>query len=1105
MCEKSAESEAPEARRHEEDGPVSGLLRRGTKMRSHCTADNKKARRRGTPGRRSLAGALATLAILAAAPAAFAEPEWRVDPLANTTAAPGESHLYAVQLTNTGDTPADGTVTPMTFTGTFPAGLSVISVTNVSGNAWDCSSVVVGASSFACSNNADALPATVSSTFAVQLAVDPSASGMLTSMFEVVGGDPSNPSASAVDVTTITPNVPPFGIDAFDGKITADAAGTPFTQAGGHPYDVSIAVDFNSAAHPAPLKGQPWPIEPVRNLFVDLPPGLVGDPTSIALCTLGELANADGLQPRSLCPPSAQIGVTLVHANVANSGTTLGPIPVFNMVPPPDVPARFGFNVAGTVVTLDATVRSATDYGLTVETRNVPQGIAMTGATFTMWGVPADPAHDVQRACPGERAPWDTGPICSTDAPVAAFLRNPTSCPVPGVGLATTVRVDSWVDPGDFKEATFISHLPNGYPYAPQDWGPPQGPTGCESVPFNPRLDATPLTLAAGKPSGFAFDLSLPQSSNPRTIGQSDLKKAVVTLPLGVRVSPSSASGLQGCSPAQIGLDSTADPRCPDGSTLGSLTIETPMLDRLLKGSIYLAGPHDNPFDSLLAVYLVARGPGVIVKLPGKVEADPLTGQLTTSFDDNPQLPFSNLHLEFKAGPRAPLVNPPACGTYTTHAELTSWSGKVVATDSSFTLSHDGAGAPCPPSQFSPGFAAGTESSTGGTSSPLHVRLTRDDDDEELGSVAVDMPSGLTGKIADATLCGDVAAKAGTCPEASKVGSVTVGAGAGSNPFYITNGRAYITDSYKGAPFGLSIVVPAVAGPFDLGNVVVRSSIFVDRHDATLRVVSDPLPRILQGIPLDVRDVRIAIDRPGFFINPTSCAEKRINGVITSTAGKTAAVSDRFQAAECRSLSLKPRMTLAIGSKGRTSRGASVPFSTRLTMPRGGANLRLVRVTLPTTINARLPVINRACTRAQFDAGRCDGARAGTAVARTPLLRDPLRGNVYFVRNGNPLPDLFITLRGQVAFDLIGRVSIPGGKRLRTTFDAVPDVPITSFTLKLVAGRQGPVGAAANLCSRRGRTAKAELDFIGQNGKVRQVDQRMKVRGCGKIGRAKRR
>ena len=681
----------------------------------------------------------------------------------------------------------------------------------------------------------------------------------------------------------------------------------------------------------------------------------------------------------------------------------------------------------------------------------------------------------------------------------AALLRNPTSCSDPSAGLTIALRADSWIHPGTFVGASFRTHAAPGYPFPPNLWGPEQGLEGCWRVPFDPSFSATPDAPAkAGSPDGFSFDLALPQSDDPLSIGESDLRTARVTLPEGVRVSPSSAHGLGACTPDEIAIGYDSEPSCPANSTIGSVTIDTPLLPKPLVGWVYLAEPFHNHFDSLLSLYVTASGFGTTIKLAGRVDADPVTGQLTATFDDNPQLPFSSLHLEFNGGPGAPLALPAQCGEYSTHAQLTGWNDKTVDITSKFTVSGDGNGAPCPGPQFSPSFRAGTENPVAARPSALHVTMSRGDVDQDLGGITVNMPNGLTGKIANVPLCDEADARAGTCPESSRVGSVTVGAGSGSNPFYIMNGRVYLTGPYKGAPFGLSIIVPAVAGPFDLGNVSVRSSIFVDKHTSDLRIVSDPLPTILQGIPLDVRDVRVNVDRQDFIVNPTSCAPKRVDGTLSSTGGMTANVSDRFQATDCLNLGFNPSMAIGVGGIGHTASGASSPLTTIVRLPKGDANLRYVRVTLPTTINARLPVIDRACTRAQFEAGHCNRAPAGVAVARTPLLKDPLRGNVYFVRNGHALPDMFIALRGQVAFDLIGRVSIPGGTRLSTTFNAVPDVPITSFALRLVPGSQGPVGAATNLCSAKARNAKAAIDFIGQNGRVKQVDQRMVIHGCPK-------
>ena len=383
---------------------------------------------------------------------------------------------------------------------------------------------------------------------------------------------------------------------------------------------------------------------------------------------------------------------------------------------------------------------------------------------MTLWGVPSDPAHDRERACPGFAYPHESGVTCASGAPRKAFLRNPTSCSAPGVGLLTTVAVDSWEHPGIFAGATSRSHLPPGFPYAPSDWGAEQGTQGCEKLPFEPRLTGgPPADASAGSPTSFSFDLSLPQTSDPDTLATADLKKAVVKLPPGVRVSPASADGLQGCSSAQIALSSSSDPTCPDASRLGSVTIDTPLLAQPLTGAIYLASPFDNPFNSLVAIYLVASGQGATVKLAGHVEMDPATGQITTTIDDNPQAPFTAVHLQFRGGPRAPLSLPDRCGTYTTHADLTSWSGETVPADTSFTVNHDANGQPCP-ARFAPRLEAGTASDSAGSSSSFLVRVVRGDLDQELRSLTVDTPTGVTGRIARVALCPPASAAAGRCP-----------------------------------------------------------------------------------------------------------------------------------------------------------------------------------------------------------------------------------------------------------------------------------------------------------------------------------------------------
>ena len=488
-----------------------------------------------------------------------------------------------------------------------------------------------------------------------------------------------------------------FGIAAFDGEASADPMGALFTQAGGHPYSLSTYIDFNLRTNPNVDPPEGWPDEPVKDIVVELPPGLIGNPSGVERCTMIELGGTPESNQAPVCPVASQVGEISVRSNL---GLTF-PVPVkaiFMMEPPPGVPVRFGMSIFGTIVVLDATVRSYGDYGVTVTGRNAGEGIPISGVTVTIWGTPADPRHDGDRWCIDSAGRGFFG--CSSQAPVKPLLRLPTSCSMPGEGLVTRLRAASWFHPSNFVSASFESHLPPGRLSSPPEidparWGAPQGPTNCDLVPFEPSFAAQPATPAkAGAPSGLVVDLNLPQGDNPNIPGQGDVRKTVVTFPEGMRVSPSSADGLAGCSAAQIGLRSLAAPRCPDASKLGRVTVTTPLLDEPLEGAVYLATPFDNPSRSLIATYIVVEGQGVRLKLAGRVDTDPVSGQVRATFDNVPQAPFSNLHMELKGGPRAAFVLPRRCGTYTTRAVLTSWSGKTVTSDSNFSLSRDGAVAP---------------------------------------------------------------------------------------------------------------------------------------------------------------------------------------------------------------------------------------------------------------------------------------------------------------------------------------------------------------------------------------------------------------------------
>jgi hypothetical protein len=1069
-----------------------------------------------------------TVLVLVNAASAAAAPAWLIDSNTNTNAEPGGTIAYHLQLTNIGDSEADGTGgDPIVFTVELPPELTVSEVKGRLSNGssfdwslfgWNCSGDgpgdppnVVGARNLTCAIAASApAPHTAPIQPLVIVDVAGEASGALEAAFTLSGAG-AGP-ASTFEATRIATGPPLFGIDSFDAVVTADAAGNPYTQAGGHPYGASVTTDFNTTTHPDPSIGPLWPVASPRNLELELPPGFVGDPLSAALCDSGNLANNG-------CPPDAQVGTVLVRFSGKGFATQhLGPLPVFNMEPPPHAPARIGFTVYGTVVSLDAELRSAGDYGLTMKAAGLSQGLAFSGSTVTLWGVPADDVHTPRRACPGVPAPEytpDPGPTCANGGPLLPFLRNPTSCTAPGVGLPLTLRVDSWTEPGKFVEDTLVTHDTPGYPRARANWGSDLGTTGCGEVPFDPALGAAPVEPAsAGAPSGFTFDLSIPQTRDPDVVGQSDLRKAVVTLPEGVRVSPASAQGLGTCSEAQIALDSTAPATCPNPSKISDVVIETPLLAEPLSGAVYLATPFDNPFDSLLSLYLVANGPGLTIKLPGKVDTDPRTGQLTATFDDNPQLPFSNLHLEFKSGPRAPLTLPNRCGTYTTHAELTGWNGRTVSSESSFTLSENSAGG-CEPG-FTPGFHAGTENPLAGATSPFLLRLTREDTDQELSGLTAQLPPGLSGYLKGIPYCPDsalagVSGDQGTaaaqiaspaCPAGSQIGSVVVGAGAGSSPFYVQTGKAYLAGPYKGAPLSLAIVTPALAGPFDLGSVVVRAALYVSPRTAQITAVSDPLPSILHGIPLDLRDIRVNVDRDHFTLNPTSCEEMAVGSTITSTQGATASPSERFQVAGCERLAFKPRLGLRL--YGKTNRGAHPKLRAVLSMPRGGANLARATVALPRSAFLDQAHIRTICTRVQFAAGAGNGAECpkgsiyGYAKATSPIVDYVVRGPVYLRSSDHKLPDMVLALQGPpsqpVAIEAVGRIdSIKGG--IRSTFEATPDLPLNKVILYMKGGHKGLLQNSRDLCA---HTYRAAARLVGHNGRTKVLRPAMSNSRCAK-------
>lgn len=894
-----------------------------------------------------------------------------------------------------------------------------------------------------------------------------------------------------------------FAIESFE-------AGPDELQAGGHPG--ALSERFRLSTAPENQWGSVFPgfavVNP-KSIVTTLPPGLIGNPLATPRCEQHELITAT-------CSGAAQVGVLKIEGNRRQQPKGPYELPLYNLVPPVGIAAQLGAPLPLPVngaAHVDAGLDSGSGYGINAAALDTTAAEGLISVDATIWGVPHDPSHDAERFCPRSGHTEELasqGGECPSDEELASdskpFLRNPTSC---SVAHTATLKVDAWQAPGDFVDAS--SELPRL--------------EGCAQVPFEPGFSLAPTTTEAASPTGLHVDLHLPQPEGATEPGEADLRKAVVTLPEGIEINPAGADGLAGCSPAQIELDAGKPAQCPDAAKVGTVEVATPLLEAPLKGGVYVATPYENPFDSLLALYIAVDDPrtGIVVKLAGQVEADPVTGQLTTTFDESPQLPFADFKLDFFDGPRAALKTPATCGTFTTNAVLTPWTapeGEEAARSSSFEVSSGPGGGACvsSPDQApdAPGFSAGTLTPQAGASSPFVMRLTRADGSQEIEGLSVTLPPGLTGRLAGIPACPDAdiqraATRAGraeaaqpSCPAASEVGTVTVGAGAGPNPLQVS-GRAYLAGPYRGAPLSLAIVTPAVAGPFDLGTVVVRTALYVNPETAQIHAVAGPIPTILEGIPLDVRSIAVKLDRPGFTRNPTSCEPMAIAATALSSVGQAAQLSDRFQVGGCEALPFAPQLALSL--KGGTKRGAHPALTAVLTTQPGEANIAATQVTLPHSEFLEQGHIQTICTRVQFSEGGGNGEKCpaesvyGFARAQTPLLDHPLEGPVFLRSSSHELPDLVAALGGQIDVVLDGRVDSVNG-RIRNSFEVVPDAPVETFTLEMLGGGKGLLVNSTDLCFKPNAN-RVSADFTGQNGKLYHGEPLLKAQ-CRKPAKKKK-
>jgi hypothetical protein len=884
-----------------------------------------------------------------------------------------------------------------------------------------------------------------------------------------------------------------LGFTDFDGWIT-NADGTTDTQAGSHPYELTLAFTVNTKTIGAglPTGGETSAVD------VNLPPGIVGEPGAVPECPRPVF---DGNPGEPECPADSQIGVD--YAIVSG----VGPFgfDVYNLVPPPGVAAEFGFSFEGSSIFLDARVRSGGDYGIT-EHSNVPQEKIDYNST-TIWGVP------------GEHG---------TGAPLKPFLTMPTSCTPATQPEFSLEMLGTWQNPQ--ATAPVMS-----FPFHNNEDTPVEM-TGCERlVHFQPSVSLAPDTNFSDTPAGLSATVKVPQGLNPEGLATPGLKETTVVLPEGIAINPGQATGLVACQPSEENIGGPnsekeimdGPPSCPAASKVGTDEISTPLLAKRLKGNVYIL--QNNPPEVQLLV--AASGEGVNLKLIGTVHLNEQTGQVTTTFKGTPQdpgtpdAPLNEFVLTFSGGAQAALVTPQTCGVYNSTADFTPWSTPFTEnalSESNFVITGgpDGSGAAgCTgPLPFGPVMTAGSTTDQAGGYTDFSMLLQRGDGQQRVKSLSFKTPEGLLGMIAKIPVCPEAQANIGTCSSASQIGHTVVGAGPGPYPLFIPQAGAppapiYLTGPYKGAPFGLSIVVPLVAGPFNLGTEVVRARIEVDPHTSQITVVTDPLPTIVKGIPADLRSINAVIDRPEFMFNPTNCNPMSFSGTATSTEGVVAPLSSHFQMGSCQALKFVPNFT--VSTSGKTSRANGASLSAKIVYPTGDlgfnqassqSNINSVKVDLPKQLPSRLTTLQKACPAAMFQANpaSCPTASVvGHAKAITPVLPVPLEGPAYFVSHaGEEFPSLIVVLQGYgVTVELVGSTFINSKTNITSsTFKQVPDVPIASFELSLPQGKYSALAANGNLCKSK---LKMPTAFIAQNGATLKQTTPVIVTGCPKTKKTK--
>jgi len=1090
-----------------------------------------------------------------ASSASAAAPKWDIETLwGPTNLTPGDVGLITLQARNYGTASSSGTVT---ITDRLPEGVTWVKhksldpskfqfpgSVGIDGPPWTCNHVLAGGiDTVTCTttNTFENLSATsegiggLDTLLHLRIQVSPSATGTAINEASVSGGGAPEADTRVTEMP-IDPTPRGFGIvpgsfqtntGLFDARYPD---GEPEEQAGGHPFELRTDFNFNmktrKEANKFPelpgLTSDPLLIQAEDNaktVAVTLPKGVIGNPEAVPKCTDEQFLGEGTLYLRgTACPSDTQVGYIDVNP-LENDGLPFLPaawtrVPIYNLVQPKGTPADFGFQIAGVYHGhIYASLDPAQGYRIKASSPAISSVLQIRKVRVTFWGVPGDPAHDEARTCPA------TDPCKNSRGYGAAsgdhlhrpLLTMPMHCEADQPGFQ--LQAESWQNPGHFT---------------PTETAAPIDVNGCDDqrIRFQPQVRLQPTSRSAGGPTGLDVHLEVPQRNeeveNPtdlyakngdvQAIPTPPMKKAVITLPEGMTLSTSAAQGLGTCSSAQIGIGTDSPVTCPEDSRYGGMTIHTPILppDEPMVGDIFIAKKGDNPFNNFLSMYFVIHDEsrGLLIKIPGRIDLNPKTGQIVTTFDELPQFPISDMQLTLKGGVRAALVNPSTCGTKTITAEFYSWSDPQtpVTRTSSYEVTQKPDGSPCVRSlaerPFHPELSAGTVRSTAGAYSPFAFRLTRTDDDQEFSQLSTTLPPGLLANISKVTECpeagiaqaeakgrsGIIEQLSPSCPASSLLGSTEVGSGVGQVITYLA-GKAYLAGPYKGAPLSLVVITPIVAGPYDLGVIAVRSAIYVNGERAQARIQSDPFPQIYEGIPVRLRDIRVTTDRPGTTVNPTNCQQMTIGGHITGTGGDLDSTTDDsavdlsqgFQVGSCGDLGFKPKLSFRL--KGGTKRGDLPAFSATLKARAGDANIARTAVTLPPSVFLEQGHIRTVCTRVQFNAHDCPaGSIYGHAKATSPLFSETLEGPVYLRSNGGErlLPDLVVSLEGKINVVLAGFVDSLNG-RIRNTFDVVPDAPVTQFQLSMQGGKKGLLINHRDLCT---APSRADVRLTGQNGKT---------------------